>query len=177
MSKPSVSVMYPNIAKQHFDALVEILDTMLYSTLDDIDERTKERLDRFLAFNEWDESNWDSYNSAEDYREEFSRYHHICRSSDDDVNEIGAFLDETDYSAEAVDVYLSNFGKFDRRDFALRYRGQHNDLGKFAQELCEGVYDLRDVPAFILLNVDWDGVWSELEQDYYEDNGHIFDAH
>ena len=51
-----------------------------------------------------------------------------------------------------------------------------NKFDEYVRELIEELYDLRPVPDFILNNVDWKGVASEIKSDYSECewNGHTY---
>jgi hypothetical protein len=51
-----------------------------------------------------------------------------------------------------------------------------NKFDEYARELVEELYDLKSIPYFILDNVDWKGVTSDIKSDYSECewNGHTY---
>lgn len=105
---------------------------------------------------------------------------------DTDFNTSGDFielsLDTLKELAEAEEefgkafvVYYENGGDSDTSNFQEAYAGEYDSGGEFAQQICEEVEDLRNVPGYISSCINWDDVWeSGLQYDYWEEQDFYF---
>ena len=95
----------------------------------------------------------------------------LNQTEDDEVSELRAELNER-YSEEAVDAFCEIWGEDDLEYFKEAYQGEYGSGAKFAQELVEDCFGLRDVPPFV--SIDWADTWDNLRYDYCEEDGFIF---
>ena len=107
-----------------------------------------------------------------------------------DADDLQAFIDEhgksnfTDYIEEylqavdqygedAVTAFLDIFNIEDIGNFTDAYQGQYDSGAEFAEQLATDCCEVpRDMPSWI--EIDWKASWDNLDYDYSESDGHIF---
>ena len=75
-----------------------------------------------------------------------------------------------DYPADAIRAFIELYGEDDLDRFSDSYQGEMSGA-EFAQQFAEDCYGV-DLPGFV--EVDWQGTWENLEQNYSEQDGFIF---
>lgn len=74
--------------------------------------------------------------------------------------------------AKAIDEYGEAFARWwenegtdvDVKRFEECYRGEYKDVAAYAEQLCEDIYGLKDLPTLIRNNIDWEKIGDELER-------------
>ena len=131
-------------------------------------ELTQKKLDEYNELYDW------SYNDMCDFIESFGEeafvehydtYYRLC----------------DDYSMELVDNFANYFDIDTIPHFEEMYQGQHETGANFAENICEELGYIRDLPPWVA--VDWEKTWEDaLSNDYVEIDcdmsdytyGHIF---
>ena len=72
----------------------------------------------------------------------------------------------------AVDAFLEIWDVDDLEHFEDAYQGEYESGARFAQELVEDCFGIRDLPPFV--SIDWADTWDNLRYDYCEEDGFIF---
>jgi hypothetical protein len=84
----------------------------------------------------------------------------------------GEYVDAgEEYSYEAVDAFIDEFGVDNLNNFGESYRGSYESKGQFAEEFVNDCYCV-DIPAF--LAIDWEESFDNL--DFIYNNGFVFDS-
>lgn len=91
-------------------------------------------------------------------------------------DDIYDFIDLDDDDKEMVAAYIENVGLNGSLSEVIdeardAHQGQWDSFEEFAQQLYE---DLYEIPSHLESYIDWRAVASDLQQDYFEENGHIF---
>ena len=78
-----------------------------------------------------------------------------------------------EFDQETVDAFLQEFDLMDIAHLGDAYMGYHESGAAFAESFVSDVgYIQQDLPYWIA--IDWEETWSNLEYDYTESNGYIF---
>ena len=131
-------------------------------------EETQQLLDEYNELYSW------SYNDMCDFIESYGQteflthyetYHRLCE----------------DYDQKLVDEFAENYDIDSVEHFEDMYQGQHETGANFAENICEELGYIRDLPPWVA--VDWEKTWEDaLSNDYVEIDcdmsdytyGHIF---
>ena len=77
------------------------------------------------------------------------------------------------YGEDAVTAFLDIFNIEDIGNFTDAYQGQYDSGAEFAEQLATDCCEVpRDMPSWI--EIDWKASWDNLDYDYSESDGHIF---
>ena len=78
-----------------------------------------------------------------------------------------------EFNQETVDSFLEVFDLMDIEHLGDAYMGYHESGAAFAESFVSDVgYIQQDLPYWIA--IDWEETWSNLEYDYSESNGYIW---
>ena len=81
-----------------------------------------------------------------------------------------------EFNQETVDSFLEVFDLMDIEHLGDAYMGYHESGAAFAESFVSDVgYIQHDLPYWIA--IDWEETWSNLEYDYSESNGYIWNNH
>lgn len=92
-------------------------------------------------------------------------------NEDEEMSDIESELRER-FSDEAVDAFIEVWSVDDLEYFEEAYQGEYESGAKFAQEMVEDCFGIRDLPPFV--SIDWADTWDNLRYDYCEQDGFIF---
>ena len=131
-------------------------------------EETQQLLDEYNELYNWEYNDMcdfiESY-GEEAFVEHYETYNRLC----------------DDYSMELVDNFANYFDIDTIPNFEDMYQGQHETGANFAENICEELGYIRDLPPWVA--VDWEKTWEDaLSNDYVEIDcdmidytyGHIF---
>tara|TARA_B000000565_G_scaffold214973_1_gene168550 strand:- start:33 stop:467 length:435 start_codon:yes stop_codon:yes gene_type:complete len=131
-------------------------------------ELTQKKLDEYNELYDWSYNDMcdfiESY-GEEAFVEHYDTYYRLC----------------DDYSMELVDNFANHFDVDTIPHFEEMYQGQHETGANFAENICEELGYIRDLPPWVA--VDWEKTWEDaLSNDYVEIDcdmsdytyGHIF---
>ena len=131
-------------------------------------ELTQKKLDEYNELYDWSYNDMcdfiESY-GEEAFVEHYDTYYRLC----------------DDYSMELVDNFANYFDIDTIPHFEEMYQGQHETGANFAENICEELGYIRDLPPWVA--VDWEKTWEDaLSNDYVEIDcdmsdytyGHIF---
>ena len=131
-------------------------------------ELTQKKLDEYNELYDWSYNDMcdfiESY-GEEAFVEHYDTYYRLC----------------DDYSMELVDNFANYFDIDTIPNFEDMYQGQHETGANFAENICEELGYIRDLPPWVA--VDWEKTWEDaLSNDYVEIDcncsdytyGHIF---
>ena len=79
----------------------------------------------------------------------------------------------TEFDQQTVDSFLEVFDLMDIAHLGDAYMGYHESGAAFAESMVSDMgYIQHDLPYWI--SIDWEETWSNLEYDYTESNGYIW---
>ena len=97
-----------------------------------------------------------------------------------DFDKIIEYSNLSEKEQEAFNAYAEyKCCSVDIEDFNEDYMGEFDSHGDFAEYYCEStaVYDYDKLPKLLRDHIDWEGVWNELQDDFFENKGFYFLRH
>ena len=88
-------------------------------------------------------------------------------------NELRVKLSE-EYGEEAVDAFVEIWSEDDLEYFTEAYHGAYKSGADFAEELISDCFGVSNLPIFVEIN--WEATWQNLQYDYCEQDGYIFNV-
>ena len=131
-------------------------------------ESTQKKLDEYNELYSWsynDMCDFIENHSEEEFVDHYETYNRLC----------------DEYDKNLVDEFIENYDVSTLENFEDMYQGQHETGANFAENICEELGDIRDLPSWVA--VDWKKTWEDaLSNDYVEIDcdmsdytyGHIF---
>ena len=112
----------------------------------------------------------------------------MTKTFDEFVTEQEIDLDDFHfYDEEAFRVYYSNVtgphywegSDWDNfyDSFVDEYHGEYGDGPEFAERMIGEIYDVKQLPSILSINIDWLAVWGDLRSDGYSESGGYFFRH
>lgn len=94
-----------------------------------------------------------------------------------DFDEIIEYSELSEDEQQAFDAYADNIGSSATIEgFREAYIGEFDSGADFAEYYYTetGCFNTDDLPDWLRNNIDWDGVWRDLKEDVFENNGYYF---
>ena len=127
--------------------------------MNDYSKETQDLIDELV-----DEGN--ELEVLEDFIKEYSESQFV-----DYIEEYLQAIDE--YNEEVVESFLEIFDIESIGSLSDAYQGQYDSGAEFAEQLATDCCEVpRDMPSWI--EIDWKASWDNLDYDYSESDGHIF---
>ena len=77
-----------------------------------------------------------------------------------------------EYSYEAVDAFIEEFGISNLNSFADAFRGHYDSKGDYAEDFVTDCYSI-DIPGFV--DIDWEATFDNMDAVFTEE-GFVFDT-